>query len=193
MGMVPVSWFSRYSHCKMARLPSWVGIVPVNWLPQRNSHSQVGEIASSAGIVPVNWFLREGQYSSLARLPSSVGIVPVNWFPHRDSVRRLVRLPSPDGIWPVNAFSGSINPVTRSGVPPSATPSHWSTGMFADQFSVALPAKLSLAASSTLQSDAIPGLLVHAPSAGGGGSCANPCPQLLLGSGLSRCVALSFR
>ena len=281
-GIVPVNWFSRDSNSRLARLPSSAGIVPVNWFPQRTAHAgwrgcpvrpvlsrstgccervstsrlarlpsrpvssrstgspegpavsgwrgcpvrpvsfrstgcrrgpavQIGEAAqfgryrpgqlvvpryshSIGRDCPVGWVssrstgypigtaisgwrdcpvppvssLSTGSpigtairgwrdcpvrpvscrqlvaartHSRLARLPirpvSSRSLV--GW--PRDSVRRLVRLPSPDGIWPVNAFSGSINPVTRSGVSPSATPSHWSTGMFADQFSVALPAK----------------------------------------------------
>ena len=48
--------------------------------------------------------------------------------------------------------------MTRSGVPPIVTPSQYTMGVFADQFSVALPARASRPASSALQSATSHGL-----------------------------------
>ena len=57
----------RYSSVRLERLPSCVGIVPVNWLPQRYSPVRlVRDRPVRVGIVPVNWFTPEVQ--SLSRL-----------------------------------------------------------------------------------------------------------------------------
>ena len=80
--------------------------------------------------------------------------------------------------------------MTRSGEPPTVTPSQVVTGALADQFSVPVPTKVSRAVSSRAQSVARPGLFEQRTI---GGSTANPWPQVLFGSGCSRWIARLFR
>ena len=72
---------------------------------------------------------------------------------------RSARPPSSAGIVPVNPRLYRFSAMTRSGVPYTSTPSQSLMGVSADQFSVALPARVSRAASSVSQSDTSPGLL----------------------------------
>ena len=71
---------------------------------------------------------------------------------------RLVRLPSSVGIVPLKYLSRRDKRVTRRGEPLASTPSQRSIARSADQLSVALPVRVSRAASSALQSDTSPGL-----------------------------------
>ena len=142
-----------------------MGIGPVSWFSPSNNCSRLTRPPSSVGIGPVNWFKERSSRFRLTRPPSSVGIGPVNWFLHKDSSSRLTRPPSSVGIGPVNRFSVSDSAVTRRGLPPTVTPSQSAMGIFADQLSGALPTRARRAASSALQSDTSPGLLVASTTA----------------------------
>ena len=154
-------------------LTSHVGIGPVNWFPPSASNCRLVSRDNSGGISPVNWLRVKFKRSKLFRLPNSGGMVPVNWLSLRTKL------------------------VTRSGEPLRVTSSHAAMAVEPDQFSVPLPARVSRAASSASQSATRPGLLAALGTASehslSDGSLANPCPQVLLGSGLSRCSACSFR
>ena len=101
----------RLSSLKFERLTSSVGIVPVNWFPQRCSSSQVGEAAEFCGNRTCQLVSPRLSSVKFERLTSSVGIVPVNWFPRGPSDCRLERLPSSVGIVPVSWFSQRLSSV----------------------------------------------------------------------------------
>ena len=63
------------------------------------------------------------------------------------------------GISPVNWLLSRVNDVTRRGVPLTVTPSHCAMGVLADQFSVAVPLRVSRPSSNASQSDIKSGLL----------------------------------
>ncbi len=120
-------------------------------------------LPSSVGILPVNWLSLSHNTPRLVRLLSVAGISPVNWLWLRLNHVRLVRLPSSDGISPINCFSLMSKKTTRSSDDPSKlstlTPSHSRIGRLADQFSTEMPfVNASRAASRFAQSDTSPGL-----------------------------------
>ena len=67
----PRSTGCRWSHsvCRLDRLPSSVGISPVNWLLLSHSHCRLDRFPSSVGISPVNWFTGEGQPCQAGQVP----------------------------------------------------------------------------------------------------------------------------
>ena len=77
----------------------------------------------------------------------------------------LARSPSSAGILPFMALFVRSNSMTRLGSPLVVTPSHNAIGVSKDQFSVAVPAIASRAASSASQSDTSPGLVVRSGTA----------------------------
>ena len=143
-GMAPVNsfQFSR-RNVRLDRLPSSAGIDPVNWLFQRDSELRCDRLPNSAGMDPVNWLLLSRRFVKLERLPNSAGIVP-------DKFRS-----SPD----VSIL------VTRRGVPDTVTASQLAMGVSADQFRVAVPLRVSRAASRVSQSAIRPGLLAASSTA----------------------------
>ena len=152
-GIVPVNLLkSRRNRFKFERLASSTGIVPVNSLPLRSNRSKFKRLPSSGGIAPVNLLNSKYNRFKFKRLPSSGGIVPVNSLPLRSNRSKFERLPSSAGIVPVNHSCERSSPQIRSGVPSMMTPSHSAIGVSAAQFSVALPARVSRAASRASQS-----------------------------------------
>ena len=113
---------------------------------------------SPSGMHPVNRLPLRNSLSNLMRFPNSAGIKPLSWLSWSNSAPSSVRLPNSAGISPLKPCPESFSPVTRSGVPPRLTPSHSAMGVSTDQLSVAVPARVSRAASSVSQSDTKSGL-----------------------------------
>ena len=86
------------------RLPSWLGIGPLNLLLLRKRDRRRVRLPSWLGIGPLNWLSLSQRDWRLVRLPSWLGIGPLNLFSWRRTVSRLVRLPSWLGIVPVNSL-----------------------------------------------------------------------------------------
>ncbi|KAJ6799221.1 MDIS1-interacting receptor like kinase 2 [Iris pallida] len=114
------------SCCRLPRLPTWNGMLPLSWLLLRSSHRSFEQPPTSVGIVPVRLFDDRSRYSRFDILPIPLETAPVNWLLLRFSLNNEASLPSSPGIslviwleeksstprldsWPI---SGGIVPVT---------------------------------------------------------------------------------
>ena len=96
--------------------------------------------------------------ASFSSLPSSDGIAPVSWFRAKLRCSSADNLPSSTGMRPLSPFLGRSIRVTRCARRWTVTPSHWLMAVSVFHLRSAVPRRVSLAASSVLQSARRPAL-----------------------------------
>ena len=99
---------------------------------------------------PVSRLSLRFNFCRLERLPNSTGMLPTSWLSLRFNTCSWERLPSPAGMLPVSLLPLRLNRVTRE--LETRIPSQAFMREVVLQLSEAVPRRVSLAASSTLQS-----------------------------------------